>query len=105
MVLSSLDAVALPDRPRLLGEVDADRAPGDATAAADAARGAELVQPSGELVRHPLPVARLGRRPHAAAVKVGKRGGEARVPAPHALGRFARQVGQVLDACAKAGRA
>ena len=42
----------------LFGDVDADGAPGDAPAAADAAGRAELVDPVGELVGHPLPVAR-----------------------------------------------
>ena len=57
-----------PDRRRLLGDVDADRAPGDAAAAADAARRAELVDPVRQLVGHPLPVARARRCAHAAAV-------------------------------------
>ena len=50
--------IALPDRARLLGDVDPHRAPGDAAAAAHAARAAELVDPGRELVRHPLAVAR-----------------------------------------------
>src|SRR3990172_11495039 len=54
----------------LLGDVDPDRAPGDAAAAADAPRRAELVEPGAELVRHPLPVARAPRRADAAAVNV-----------------------------------
>ena len=49
------------DGGRLLGDVDADRAPGDAAPAADAARRAELVDPVGQLVGHPLPVARARR--------------------------------------------
>ena len=70
----------------LLGDVDAHRAPGDAAAAADAARAAELVEPGGELVGHPLAVARPRRRPHAAAVDVGEVEREAGVPASPALG-------------------
>ena len=40
----------------LLGDIDADRAPGDAAPAAHAARFAELVVPAGELVREPLAI-------------------------------------------------
>ena len=49
------------DRRQLLGHVDPDRAPGDAAAAADAARAVELVVPGAELVGQPLAVARRGR--------------------------------------------
>ena len=69
------------DRGHFLGDVDADRAPGDAAAAADAARGAELVDPARQLVRHPLAIARLPFGPHAAAMDVGKIQREARIPA------------------------
>ena len=50
--------LAVADGAHLLGDVDADRAPGDAAAAADAAGRAELVDPGGELVGHPLAIAR-----------------------------------------------
>ena len=79
------------DRRRLLGDVDGDRAPGDAAPAADAARGAELVDPGRELVGHPLPVARARRAPDAAAVDVGVVEREAGVPHALALGLVARR--------------
>ena len=68
-------------------------------------RRAELVEPGRELVRHPLPVARAGRRPDAAAVQVGVLDREARVPDAGALRLGAGQVGRVLDGGAEAGRA
>ena len=71
----------------LLGQVDADRAPGDAAAAADAARGVELVPPGRQLVGQPLPVARRGRGPHRPTVQVGVVEVEARRPGPLAADR------------------
>src|SRR5690242_6158078 len=68
------------DRGDLLSDVDGHRAPGDAASAADAARGAELVDPRRQLVRHPLAVARAARTADAPAVDVGVLEGEARVP-------------------------
>src|SRR5450755_841477 len=54
--LSLYGPVAGADGGGLFGDVDADWAPGDAPATADAAGRAELVDPGGQLVRHPLPV-------------------------------------------------
>src|SRR5215813_5646982 len=51
----------------LLGDVDSHRAPHDAAATADTARTAELVVPGAELVREPLPVPALRRRPDRAS--------------------------------------
>src|SRR6266508_3391295 len=65
------------DRRRLLGDVDRHRAPGNAAPAADAARGPELVDPGGELVGHPLAIARGRRVADAAAMDVGVVEGEA----------------------------
>ena len=93
------------DRGDLLGDVDADRAPGDAAAAADAPGRAELVVPGAELVRHPLPVARASRGPDAAAVDVRVVDREARVPDTPPLRLAAGEVGLVLDGRAEAGRA
>src|SRR5215475_7207830 len=93
------------DRGDLLGDVDADRAPGDAAAAADAARRAELIDPGGELVRHPLPVAGPVGDPHRATVKVGVVHGEAGIPGPLQLRLRPGQIGDVLDAEAEARRA
>src|ERR1035437_6045757 len=69
--------LARADRAGLLGDVDPDGAPRDATPAAHAARAAELVDPGGELVGHPLPVAGARGRAHGAAVDVGVVDGEA----------------------------
>src|SRR5438132_13379509 len=65
-------AIRCPDRRDLLGDVDADRAPCDTTAAADTARDIELVVPGGELVRKPLPIAPADRRAKVAAVNTSK---------------------------------
>src|SRR4051794_27486107 len=89
----------------LLGDVDGDGAPGDAAAAADAAGGAELVDPGRQLVGHPLPVARTAARAHAAAVDVGVVEREAGVPGSLAHGLLPGEVRAVLNAVAEAGRA
>src|SRR5215469_14878469 len=86
----------------LLGDVDADRAPRDAPAAAHAAGRAELVEPGGELVRHPLPVARPGGRSHRPAVQVGVVHREAGIPGPVPLRILPSQAGDVLYAEAEA---
>ena len=103
--LASATSSLVADRGQLLGDVDPDRAPGDAAAAADAAGAAELVVPGAELVGEPLAVARAAGRPDAAAVDVGVVDREARVPAARPLRLVAREVGDVLDARAEAGRA
>src|SRR5699024_6508858 len=89
----------------LLGDVDAGRAPGDASPAADAAGGAELLVPGAQLVGDPLAVAGLATGPHAAAVQVGEVEVEARVPAAPPLGVVAGEVADVLGGGAEAGRA
>src|SRR6478609_8591753 len=102
---SAIACIARADRRDLLGDVDADRAPRDAAPAADAARAAELVEPRGQLVGHPLPVARPGRGPDAAAVQAGVIDGEAGVPALPALDVLAAEIGHGLDVRAEARRA
>ena len=102
--VASLGARFRANGAHLLGDVDADRAPGDAAAAADAAGRVELVPPGRELVGHPLAIARLRRGADAAAVDVGEIHGEAGVPAPRALGARAGEVARVLDRRAEAGR-
>src|SRR5579885_3834916 len=102
--VSDIRGLPLTERRELLGDVDADGAPGDAAAAADAARRAELVDPRGELVRQPLPVPGAPGRPDAAAVDVRVVEREARVPHPGALGVEAGEVGRVLDRGAEARR-
>src|SRR4051812_19777035 len=86
---------------RLFCNVYAHRAPGDAAPATHAARSAKLVLPGGELMRHPLAVARLGARPRAPTMHVRKVHREARVPFAPPLGALARQVGHVLNRSAE----
>ena len=93
------------DDRELLADVDADRAPGDAPAAADAAARPELVPPGRELVGQPLAVAVLAVRPERAAGDLGEAVGEARVPGPLGGRGRAVEVGPLDDARAEAGRA
>ena len=105
MPSSCLRLRVCPDGRGLVRDVDTHRAPGDAAAAADAARGAELVDPARELVRHPLPIARTRRLADAAAVDKGEIHGEAGIPFAHPLGGRAAQIAVILDRRAEAGRA
>src|SRR5687767_9559927 len=98
-----LHGTSAADRGDLLGDVDADRAPGDAAPAPDAARASELIVPGGELVSEPLPVAGTGARAHRSAVQVRKIEGEARIPAPPAFGSFSLEVAGVFDRGAETG--
>src|SRR5262249_7552899 len=100
-----LPDVAGADGGGLLRDVDRDPAPGDAAAAADAARSAQLVDRARELVGHPLPVATLVRAADAAAVDVGVLEREAGLPLAHPGGFLAGEVCHILDAAAEAGRA
>src|SRR6476619_7394363 len=93
------------DRGRFLGDIDPDRTPCDAAAAADAAARAELVVPRGELVSHPLAVPGAPALTDAAAVNVGVVEREAAVPDPLALEGLSGQVGGVFHADAEAGGA
>src|SRR6478735_3489539 len=99
------DSFLAADRGRLLRDVDPDRAPRDASAAADAAARAELVVPRGELVGHPLAVAGAPALTDAAAVHVRVVERQAAVPDPLALNSLSGQVGGILHADAEAGGA
>src|SRR3989440_12003093 len=103
--LASARYVGPRERGGLLGDVDADRAPGDAPAAAHAARLAELVVPGAELVGQPLPVPAAGGGAYRAAVQVREVQVEAGVPAQPTLRVLTGHVGDVLDGGAEAGRA
>src|SRR5690606_15863540 len=92
------------DRGELRGDVDADRTPGDAAATPDAPAHAELTDPRGELVGHPLAVALARVRPKLCAVDGRVLGGEARVPLAHALAALGPDDRALFDAVAKAGR-
>src|SRR5262245_23326132 len=85
---------------RFLGDVDADRAPGDAPAAAHAPRCAELIVPGAQLVRDPLAVAAGTRGPDAATVQIGIVELEALRPVLPPLRVLAGQVAGVLRGCA-----
>src|SRR5450631_742700 len=93
-----------PDGANLLGDINAHRAPGDATAAAHAARTAKLVHPGGELVGHPLPVPRLGGAANTAAVNVREILRETGVPFAPALGMRAGDIADIVHDGAEAGR-
>src|SRR5208337_364655 len=93
-----------PDGANLLCDINAHRAPGDATAATHAARAAKLVHPGGQLVGHPLPVARLGGAADTAAVNVGKILRKTGVPFSPALGVRAGHIANLLHGRAEAGR-
>ncbi len=93
------------DGVELVADVDPDRAPGDAAAAADAAGAPELVPPGRELVGEPLPVAILDPRPETPAGDGREARREAAVPAPLGERFLAVEVGPLADARAEAGRA
>lgn len=90
---------------QLLGEIDPDRAPRDAPAAADAARLPELVVPRPELVGEPVPISRSDTRANDAGGEIRKLEREARVPPAPPFGVVAREVGHILDGRAEARRA
>src|SRR5579872_6415722 len=100
----SFSNITLPNPPDLFGDIDSHRTPGNAAAATDAARCAELIDPGGQLVGHPLPVPGERGRPHNTPVNIRVLGGEARVPAAPALAVIAGQIGNLLDGAAKTGR-
>src|SRR6516162_4727512 len=85
-----------PDCRCFFGDIDPDRAPGDAATTADATRTAELIDPVGQLVGYPLAVAGAPRTAHAAAVNIEKIHRETGVPAPNALGKGAGNIGRVI---------
>src|SRR5262245_21870716 len=96
--VSMLALLGRADGGQLLGDVDPDRTPRDATAAADAAGLAELVVPGPELVGQPLAVARPAGGANRTAVDVRVLDRVAGVPQPYALRVLAGQVGVILDA-------
>src|SRR6516164_2075545 len=93
-----------PDSCSFLGNIDPDGTPGYATPTADTPGAAKLINPVGQLMRHPLAVARARRIPHAAAVDVGKIQCETGIPAAHALGGRTGEIGRVVDCRAEASR-
>src|SRR5215472_2283734 len=90
---------------RFLGDVDAHRAPGDAPAAANAARSAELIVPGAQLVGDPLAIAAGTRSPDTAAMQIGVVELEARRPVFPPLRVLAGEVAGVLGGRAVASRA
>src|SRR5579859_621801 len=93
------------NRGDFLGQVDADGTPGDAAAAADTSRAAELVYPRSQLVREPLPVTVFDLRAEVDAVDMGVFEREARVPLAHAAAHVAVDFFLVDHGVAKASRA
>src|SRR5215469_14039612 len=93
---------SFPNGADLFGDVDADRTPGNAASTADASRTAELVDPRGELVGHPLAIAPLGRSSDAASVNIRKVLCETGIPAAPALGVITANFAYILDGCTKA---
>src|SRR5579863_736444 len=88
----SIAASFATDGTNFLGNVDADRAPGDAAPAANAARSAKLIDPVRQLVRHPLPIARARRTAHRSTVDIGEVHGEAAIPPPFAFRRARSEI-------------
>src|ERR1039457_3397665 len=96
---------SFPNSPDLLGDVDTHRAPGYATTAANTSRTAQLVDPGGQLVSHPLAIACFGGGSDTASVNIGKALCEAGIPAAPAFGVIPGNVSHIFDGSAKAGRA
>src|SRR5208337_3794280 len=84
------------DSGRLFRYIDSDRAPSNAPATSYASRSSKLIDPGAKFVRHPLPVARLERRPHAPAVEIAEVQGVAGIPSSHALRVLAREIDAVF---------
>src|SRR4030042_2372325 len=95
----------LADCARFLRDVDGNRTPGYAAPATHAARSAELIDPGGQLVSHPLAIAGPGRGPAGAAVDVREVHGEAGVQPAPAFDVLAGQGGDVLHGDRKSGGA
>jgi hypothetical protein len=57
---NSFTRVALPDGLNLFSQIDGDRAPRDATPAANASQRTKLVDPGSQFVCQPLSIAGLG---------------------------------------------
>src|SRR5262245_53705986 len=102
---SSLLLPAPAERRGLGGDVDADRAPDDAPATADAAGGSELVVPGTEFVGHPLAVSAGTRASDTPTVDVGEVEVEAGVPAAPPRGVLPGEIRHVLCGRAEAGGA
>src|SRR5215831_5881586 len=94
--------IGFPNSPNLFRNIDSHRAPRDAAAATYTARRLKLIDPRSQLVRHPLPVARVCRRPHDTSVNGGMIGRETRVPSPPSFSVIARDVRYVLNGAAEA---
>src|SRR4029078_410240 len=93
------------DREQFLAHVDADRAPRDAPATADATGGPEWSPPGRELVRQPLPIP-VGNAGTEVVVTCdpSEAEREAAVPRPFTLAGDPIEVGRHRHARAEAGR-
>src|SRR5579875_4106355 len=90
-----------PNGPDFLRDINAHRAPGDASAAAYASGSPKLVDPGGQFVGHPLTIAGFSTGTHAASVDVRMVHREAGIPSLPAFGVISFQVRDVLDRRAK----
>jgi len=90
---------------QLLGHIDPDRAPGNASAAADAAGRAELIDPRRKLMRQPHAVPILGCLANILPVDIPVLLCEAGIPQSGMCGVLMREVRRLLDLMAEAGRA
>ena len=100
---STVPVVLFANRFYFFGNVYGDRAPGDTTTTTHAPAGPELVDPGGQLVSQPLPVAGSWTGPDASAVDIRELHIETRVPPLDALRPIAGEIGGVFDAAAEAG--
>lgn len=93
------------DGPHLLGQIDADRTPGDAATTADTAGTAILIVPSRKLMRQPLAIACRGAMAHAATMQIGEFGRIARISSSRARDALTAKITDVCDRSAHASRA
>src|SRR5208283_196898 len=93
---------SFPQRADLFGNINAYGTPGDTAPATYASGTAKLINPRCQLVRHPLPVARLAGGSYAASVNVGKTLGKAGIPLPPAFRVVAGHIAGVFHRGAEA---
>ena len=86
-----------------LGQVDAHRTPGDAPTAPDAARRAELIDPSSQFMGEPHSVPVLNRRPEVFSMNIAMVGCKAGVPHTGVLRMLEVQGRSLLHAMTKTG--
>lgn len=93
------------DVSRFLGDIDADRTPGQTPSATNTPHHSKLLHPVGKLVGHPLAIAGFGRLTNAATMDVREIGGKTRIPALPPFRRFTGKISYFLYCRTEAGRA